>query len=47
MAKKDWKKVAEDAIEGVKDRVRELLGALEDALAPAPQPVRIPVRGRR
>ncbi len=47
MARKDWKKAAQDALEDIRDRFREALDALDGLLAPPPEPVPVPVRPHR
>lgn len=47
MARKDWKKAAQDALDDIKDRFREALDALDGLLAPPPEPVPVPVRPGR
>ncbi|MCB9680327.1 MAG: hypothetical protein H6733_02570 [Alphaproteobacteria bacterium] len=46
MARKDWKKTVQDALDAMGDRLRDALEALEGLIAPPPElvPVPVPVR---
>ena len=49
MAKRDWKKAVQDALDALVEGMRDVVGALDDALSPPPElvPVPIPVRPGR
>lgn len=41
--KKTWRERWTEVVDGLKDRLQEGLDALDDLLAPPPEPVRVPV----
>lgn len=43
MAKKDWKKALEDALDVFGDRFRDFVDALDDLLSPPPEPIPVPI----